>query len=207
MKENLKQWCDKYDAVREQLLECVDDLKKWPYDSVRLDRLGAEEPKYAELLHAVADDYPDVVQIWCGKVAGWDTTVTPGFQLSPKNVHRIKPGWTVPDDPREYVYLSGAAAGKATPAPREWFWGEARWLMALSSVRPALMFRIPDSIQGYMRAKAVRHLKVEGWKWCGFVFGEREPGEPRSLHPDVWMYADDDVVYADWAVWRKDGEA
>jgi hypothetical protein len=99
----------------------------------------------------------------------------------------------------------------AEPYEDEWFWGEALWEKRHAwNDLATLEYQMPDNGTNCERplpAETAPYIKVEGWKWVGFVYGEREPGEPRNLHPDAWMYVDDDVVYADWSVWRKEGEA
>jgi hypothetical protein len=189
MMKNMTAVMKKYGWSRETFEGRRVELEMWPFSGIRFDRLPQDS---ADLLQAIATDYPEAVQIWCGKDGGWGTTVTPGAQLSPRDVHRIKPDWTVPDEPDE---------------EEEWFWGEAVWQTRTSADLTALGYRIPT--QGTdsraISAANIPYMKIEGWRWVGFVYGEREPGEPSSLHPDAWMYVDDDVVYAGWSVWRKDG--
>jgi hypothetical protein len=190
MKEHMKRFCDEYDASRTDLDQWIDDLKGLPCDSMRLDRLQDSLPLYADLLKAVAADYPEAVQIWCGKDGGWGTTVTPGAQLSPRDVHRIKPGWTVPDKPYE----------------DEWFWGEAVWKEKGGNIlKSVLMFRVPDSSR-CMRPDTVLYSKFKGWQFVSFVSGTKGSGKPKDplgMSPSATLMLDGQTIYADWAVWRR----
>jgi hypothetical protein len=130
-----------------------------------------------------------------------------GWTQSPVNVgvmsealtYRITPEWCLP---------SNNTLGIEPHESDEWFWGEAVWHQEAEAKEARvdiLYFTAPGPLR--CPAEKMPYVKVEGWRWVGFVYGEREPGEPHSLHPDAWMYVDDDVVCADWSVWRKAGEA
>lgn len=134
-------------------------------------------------------------------------------------VYRIKLDWYLPsnedlgievvkapEDPREYVYLS-----EATPAPREWFWGKAVWqTWQIYTDLSDLMYDIPNkgTDRRMTTAANVPHMKITGWKWCGFVYGELEPGgKPYNPYMEPVRRMNGGLEYADWSVWRKDGEA
>jgi hypothetical protein len=154
--------------------------------------MEATKPKYAELLRAVKDDYPSEVEFWCVSDSIWVPIGSEEAILLPRSVYRIKPNWTVPDEPDE---------------PDELFWGEAVWQTRRTDRHlSALVYRMPDKYtdRGLTVAASVPHMKVEGWEFVGFVFGARQDGEPLGISTSAVEWDDDHrVMYAHWAVWRK----
>jgi hypothetical protein len=190
MKKHLKQFCDKHKVSRGNLRQWIDDLKRRPYNSMRLDRLWS---RHAELLRAVAADYPGMVAIWRKEDNGWKKTATPGVELRPEDAHMIVPGFGVPSEEDE-------------PEEDEWFWGKAAWQTRRVYADLAdLRYRIPNNGTDLRVTAAanIPYMKIEGWDFVGFVYGEREPGEPRNPYMEPVRRMNGRLEYADWAVWRK----
>jgi hypothetical protein len=54
-----------------------------------------------------------------------------------------------------------------------------------------------------MPVESIPHMKITGWEWYGYIFGEREPGEPHNPYMEPVRRMNGRLEYADWSVWRR----
>jgi hypothetical protein len=129
---------------------------------------------------------------------GWTQSPVYVGVMSEALTYRIKPDWALP---------GSKELGLAPEDQDEWFWGGAVWTPEVEAKDPrvdVLYFRTPGGMR--CPAEKMSCVKVEGWRWVGFVYGEREPGEPNQPYAQPVRWIQGRFEHADWSVWKKEGE-
>jgi hypothetical protein len=127
---------------------------------------------------------------------GWTQSPLNDGVMSEALTYRITPEWRLP---------SNNTLGIEPHESDEWFWGEAVWLsLGVKPSRQVLKYKVPDTGND-VRAISIPYIRFEGWRWFGFVYGEREPGAPNQPYARPVRWIQGRFEHADWSVWTKEG--